>query len=485
MPLVLQFLGLPQIYLDEQPVVTDRRKAIALLAYLAVNDLGNPPQKYSRAALSALLWPDYEQAKAFSNLRRTILEIHQTIGENWLIASRETVQLSANTEIDLDIARFHDLLSQAKRQTDSTLRISLLTDTAKLYRNHFLTGFSLKDASSFNEWAFTESEELSRQLAEALTLLVDSYCSLDQPEYAIPYGRRLITLDPLNESAHRQLMDIYLQAGQPSLALKQYQTCEKILRKELNLDPQPETRAFYKKIRKTESRYVSKEKIADEPERVKPKHNLLVHLTSFIGREKERDEICNLLSRNRLVTMIGVGGIGKTRLALEAAQNLLLKYPHGVWLVSLDSLTNPTRLPQTVASTFGIREASEGSITEQLIAFLHEKVMVLIFDNCEHLLEACAQLIYTLLQNCPNLKILATSREVIGADGEMVYNTPTLSVPETKSIKSSQKLPQYEATRLFYERAQLSQMDFSRTEKNVDSLFEFVAALTAFHWQLN
>src|SRR5215470_19981704 len=99
--LVLQFLGLPQIQLDDQPVVTDRRKAIGLLAYLAVNDVGHAPQKYSRESLSALLWPDYEQAKAFTNLRRTIWELHQAIGEDWLIAGRGSVHLNADAQIEL------------------------------------------------------------------------------------------------------------------------------------------------------------------------------------------------------------------------------------------------------------------------------------------------------------------------------------------------------------------------------------------------
>jgi DNA-binding SARP family transcriptional activator len=258
--LVLQFLGLPQLYLDNKPIATDRRKAIALLAYLAVNDIGSAPQRYSRETLSALLWPDYEQAKAFSNLRRTIWEVHQAIGEGRLIADRETVYLNSDAEIDLDVARFQGLLPESHSNNDPALRIPLLVEATKLYRNHFLTGFSLKDAPNFNEWAFAESEELRRQLAKALTGLAEDYCSLGQADKAIPYARRWIALEPLNEAAHRQLMEVYLRAGQHSAALKQYQTCEQILRKELNLDPQPETRALYKKIRKGEIKPIQVEK---------------------------------------------------------------------------------------------------------------------------------------------------------------------------------------------------------------------------------
>src|SRR5688572_25794492 len=154
MLLILKFLGLPQVLLDDRPISTDRRKAIALLAYLAVNDVGRPRQKYSRDSLSALLWPDYDQAKAFSNLRTTIWELRQAIGEGWFIAERESVQLNPDAEIDLDVARFQDLLSQSDKQKDPTIRIPLLSEAVKLYRDHFLTGFSLKDAPNFNEWAF-------------------------------------------------------------------------------------------------------------------------------------------------------------------------------------------------------------------------------------------------------------------------------------------------------------------------------------------
>jgi len=146
--LVLQFLGLPQVHLDDQPVATDRRKAIALLAYLAVSDIDHSPQRYSRESLSALFWPDYEQSKAFSNLRRTIWEVHQAIGEGWLIADRESVHFNQDAKIDLDIAHFQKLISRSRQQSSPETRIPPLIESTRLYRNHFLTGFSLKDAYS-------------------------------------------------------------------------------------------------------------------------------------------------------------------------------------------------------------------------------------------------------------------------------------------------------------------------------------------------
>ena len=468
--LALHFLGTPELKLDDTPTTTDRRKAVALLAYLAINR-GNQ----SREFLSGLFWPDYEQAKAFSNLRRTIWEVHQAIGEGYLLVDRESVSLNPNAEIDLDVARFQDLLSQSHLQSDPAHRISLLTDAAKLYRNHFLTGFSLKDSYPFNEWAYAESEELRRQLAGALTTLSEDYCALGQAEKAIPYTRRLISLDPLNESSHRQLMEVYLQAGQHSAALKQYQTCEQVLRTELNLDPQPETRELYKKTRRGKGE-LKPLQVERQIEPITPKHNLPSQLSTFIGREAEQEEIITLISKNRLVTLAGIGGIGKTRLALQVGQRLLNDYPHGVWFIPLDALSDPALVPQTVASVFEIREAPDRSVIEILMHVIREKTTLLILDNCEHLLDSCAQLITTLLTNCPNLKILATSREILSMKGEATYYLPSLSFPEDNNLLA-EKLTEYESVQLFVERAALALSSFRLMKKNAQGVTDICREL--------
>ena len=461
--LALQFLGPPQINLEDSLITTDRRKAVALLAYLAINR-----GKHTREFLSGFFWPDYEQANAFSNLRRTIWEVHQALGENWLIADRETVSLNGVGKIDLDVTQFQELLSQASHQSDIPLRIPLLADAIKLYRNHFLTGFSLKDSYPFNEWAYAETEELRHQLAEALTTLSADYCALGQAEKAIPHVRRLISLDPLNESSHRQLMQVYLQAGQHSAALKQYQACEQILRKELNLDPQPETYALYKDIRKREKKNIQIEKSI---ELSTPTHNLPLQISSFVGREKEQDEITNLIYKHRLVTLAGVGGIGKTRLSLQVGQRVLKNFSDGAWFIALDSLSDPVLVPQTVASVLDIREVTDRSVIETLIYVLRQKTTLLIFDNCEHLLDSCTQLITSLLTNCPNLKILVTSREVLNVGGEAIFNLPALCLPEEDN-DSLEQLNGYESIQLFTERAELALSSFRLTDKNIQSVVD-------------
>src|SRR6185503_10002301 len=216
----LYFLGPPQLQLNQEPVTAARRKAVALLAYLAVHG-----GTQTRDSLSALFWPDYDQSRAYTNLRHTLWEVQQAIGDGWILADRQAVTLNPDADISVDVHHFESLLTKGRAQGDTAIRVSLLCEAAKLYRNHFLTGFSLKDASEFNEWAFARLEDLKRQLGWVLVTLSEDYCALGEAEQAIPYARRLIALDALNESSHRQLMQVYIQAGQYSAALKQYQAC--------------------------------------------------------------------------------------------------------------------------------------------------------------------------------------------------------------------------------------------------------------------
>ena len=459
--LALHFLGSPQLYLNKTLVSVERRKAVALLAYLAIER-----GQHQRDLLSSLFWPDYEQSKAFANLRHTLWEVQKAIGEGWINADRDQIGLNQEADIWLDVTDFESLLDKSHTQTDTSLRISLLADAAKLYRNHFLTGFSLKDAYPFNEWAYAVSEDLRLKFAGALTTLSEDLCSENQAEKAVPYARRLITLDPLNEASHCILMNVYIQARQHSAALKQYQTLEQTLRKELNLDPQPETRELYKKIRKGD---ISSIPVTKATEIVTPEHNLPHQISSFIGRTNEQAEIRNLIQKNRLVTLVGAGGIGKTSLSLELGHSLLDEFPNGVWFIALDSLSDPTLTTQTVASIFDVREDANRPLVDKLIDFLRTKNTLLIIDNCEHLLDACAELITTLLAHCPDLKILATSREELNIAGEAVYTMPTFPLPEP-GMNSLEMLTEYESVKLFAERAELALTSFQLTQENIQSV---------------
>jgi predicted ATPase/DNA-binding XRE family transcriptional regulator len=196
----------------------------------------------------------------------------------------------------------------------------------------------------------------------------------------------------------------------------------------------------------------------------KPQTNLPASLTSFIGRERELDQVTQLLEKHRLVTLVGPGGVGKTRLSMKVGEQLLSNYASGVWLIELAPLNNPELIPQTLTSIFGISPTSSLSVTEMLINYLRAKTALLILDNCEHVLDTCAELADTLLKQCPNLKILATSREALGILGEASYSVPSLGVPDSERLLDSYR--EFESVRLFEERAQLARFDFALTMDN-------------------
>lgn len=208
-----------------------------------------------------------------------------------------------------------------------------------------------------------------------------------------------------------------------------------------------------------------------------PKHNLPLQLTRFFGRERDKGEIRNLLldgqePRARLVTLVGPGGAGKTRLALAVAHEVLTAYSDGVWLIELASLADAELLGQTVANALGLRQDSGRLIQATLIQFLRPKHFLLVLDSCEHLVDACARLAEELLRACPRLQILATSREALGTTSEMVWPVPGLDVPPTalESSRPSEHAAQFSAVQLFIARAQAVLPAFNLTAQNAASL---------------
>lgn len=198
--------------------------------------------------------------------------------------------------------------------------------------------------------------------------------------------------------------------------------------------------------------------------------NLPSFITSFIGREQEQNAVINLLKKNHLVTIAGTGGIGKTRLAIQVGNRLIYDFPHGVWFVPLDSLFDPLLVPQTVAATFNIRQSVDRPIMETLKHVIRGKTLLLILDNCEHLLDACIQLSSSLLTHCPNLRILSTSREILKMEGEATYSLPSLSIPSGSA--APERLAEYESIQLFVERAGLALSTFQLDGVNAQSIVD-------------
>jgi predicted ATPase/class 3 adenylate cyclase len=194
-------------------------------------------------------------------------------------------------------------------------------------------------------------------------------------------------------------------------------------------------------------------------------HNLPLNLTSFIGREREISEIKTKLGESRLFTLTGPGGTGKTRLSIQVGGEILAEQPDGVWIVELAPLADPALIPQTVAAVFGLRESPDRALIEQINDYLRAKRLLLILDNCEHLVDACARLAESLLQACPNIKIFASSREALGVRGETTYRVPSLYLPDPGQVTAEAVL-RCESVQLFVDRASAVNPDFQVTDTN-------------------
>jgi predicted ATPase len=200
------------------------------------------------------------------------------------------------------------------------------------------------------------------------------------------------------------------------------------------------------------------------------RHNLPIQTTSFIGRKKEIAEIKTLLARTRLLALTGSGGCGKTRLSLHVAEEVLDEYPDGVWIVELASLTDPALVPRAVVQGIGVTEEPDKPLIQTLVDALKTKNMLLVLDNCEHLLAACAKLVDALIHAGPGVKVLASSREGLNIAGELTYRVPSLSCPDHADTATAQSIKQYESVLLFVERAQFYQPSFTLTNSNAPGL---------------
>lgn len=398
--LTCQFLGSPCFYINGRPVWPGRRKAVALAAFLALNG-----KAVSRERLADLFWPDYDRENARASLRRTLSAMGNALGKFWFAADREAVRFIPHEHIQIDVIRFQALAS------GDTARPDTLEQAARIYGGPFLSGFSLNDAPEFDDWQFARKEALERKFISVLESLTRIYDSLGNNAKAIEYASAWADLDPLDESAHRRLIRLYDRTGQMGLARHQYERCKRALDSELGIPPAPETASLARRV-------LSPGDFSTDNRR-RPQCGLPVQSGPFIGRRRELEEITTRLAlgTTRLLTLTGPGGIGKTRLSVEAAAALEHPFPMGVYFIPLADVPSVDALVVSLSGILGLRADHGRDVQNQVMEFLGPRKILLVLDNLDHLPEA-RELISQLLDNAGQLRILATSRSRLGLDRE-------------------------------------------------------------------
>ncbi len=439
MTLVVRLLGPVQISRDDQPIAMRGYKPVALLAYLLVTG-----QAHTRQHLLDLLFDGPDDPKA--SLRWTLSELRQAIGAEYILADRQQIAFNFEGDYWLDVTAFE------AGQTD-------------LYQGDFLAGLNIRHAFGFEEWALFERERLRGVYQLALTRQLENSESSGDDQAVIETAHQLLRLDNLREEWYRALMRAYAWQGQREAALAQFELCRQVLQKELGIDPAAETIALAEAIRQGQIE-ITKSSTPPLPRSLAPLHTLGVppQPTPFIGREEELAEIVQRLTNPacRLLTLVGPGGIGKTRLALEAATRLLPNktFPGGVYFVPLASLSSSDFLISAIAGSLNFSFQSGKDPKAQLLNFLSDakSALLLVLDNFEHLLtpqeegkQGGADLALDILQTAPAVKLLVTSRERLNLREEWLFDIAGLQFPI--SLRPGEEVESYSAVQLFLQSA--------------------------------
>ena len=464
-PLKLRLFGDFAAWVCGRPLPKMRsRKETLLLALLALNG----GKEINRVTLAQTLWPFPEHSTEQANqyLRRSLSELRHALGgEAGRLESPtpRTLRLDLS-RCDCDVVRFDAALLASAGTADAARKTAL-----RLYQGPLLHGFT-------EAWIVEERAQREADYRKTLRIISAEAIAAGEYDDAIAHLQRAIALDPFAEDARQQLMTALASARQYNAAFRAYQELADLLQRESNTRPDAATTALYLRLREA-ARSEAALAAASPPVERGRLYRLPHPLTPLIGREEALREIETRLSETRLVTLVGTGGVGKTRLSLQIAENAVERraFTDGVCLAELAALTDATLLPQAVALALGVQESGENPLAA-LIAYLRSKSLLLILDNCEHLLIPCRELAAALLAACPRLRILATSRQPLGVLGENVWRPPALLCPPHDAFVERPDAPKtrvpletirrWPALQLFVERAAAVRGDFVLTFAN-------------------
>ncbi len=441
--LYLYALGPPRVECNHQPIEIARRKALALLVYLATTG-----QSHSRDALATLFWPEYSQSRARAGLRRALAALKKALGEGWLEVDRETAELNPDADVWLDVDRFHHLLTECRAHDHPEDEVCpaclpLLTEATALCGDDFMAGFTLRDSPGFDDWQFFQTQGLRDELASALERLAHGLSAQGQFKQAIAHARRRLALDPLHEPAHRHLMRLYAWADQRAAALRQYQECTRVLEEELAVPPEEETTQLYQAIKEKRESPPLVERRVQLP--VKEERQRVVNAPPQAVSDLFRDRVMEMAAlanhiggeTPRLISVVGRAGMGKTALACKVLDDLAKsRHPDAppinglIYLtvseLSLDRLVHdvgemlgePTR-SQLAQRWAAPREDLATKVDAMLATLGEDERYVILLDNLEDLLDPEGHLtdsdlacfVDRCLHSQSGVRLVVTSRE--------------------------------------------------------------------------
>ncbi|HEU4325655.1 MAG TPA: BTAD domain-containing putative transcriptional regulator [Roseiflexaceae bacterium] len=412
--LQLRLFGGAHIAIDGTPVPPmATRKAEALLIYLACN-----PQPHERETLADLLWDDQPAERAGGNLRLALNYLRKHC-DPFVETTRHTIAIRREARRWLDVDTFAQLLARPRDP-------AALAQAAELYGGDFLQGFHLRDASGFSEWQATQAEHWRQQATGAFRTLAERAAARSRYREGLAWAGRLLKLDPLDEAAHRLIMLLHARSGQRTAAARQYAACKRLLQRELGIDPEPATEALHQRI------------LAAPTQRP---HNLPPPNGTLLGRASEQERIAEWLATPgaRLLTVVGPGGSGKTQLGLSAGQHVAADHlgpcSHGVCYVALlpDSWSerrlDADALLAALVKALPVRCSPKQPPLDGLAQQLRGKELLLILDNAEVLDRAARTALGALIQQLPDLRVLALSREWLRLQHEHVLRIEGLAYP--------------------------------------------------------